>query len=387
MTVATKVNWHWVVIACINLFLFGLSDNIRGPIFPEILAEFQLSHSRGSLFFAVTSLLTASGALLVPWVVRRTDKGLALLLFTSLLAVSQWGYFVSSSYRLVLMFAVLLGVAMGGLAVLQNLIVVASTPAHRRPQIQNGLHACYGASSVLAPGLVIALSLLGLTWRWSFLVTCLLDGLFAVLLVVWGRSRGGVLPIEEPPHLTNARYSRREAWYMALIVALYLALELLLSSRLAVLMREVRGLDLRDSSFWVLVFFGGLFFGRVVFSFVRPGVSLRFQLIVCLILTAVLIFGGVSWAPELLCLAGLTLAPFYPLILTGMSYLFHKNVDRATSLALALSGFAVVSMHGAVGWISDLYGIRMAYGLGLILTAIILLLILCYHRFFGRSIP
>ena len=39
---------RWAVIfACMSMFVLGLSDNIRGPLFPELLQYFNLTNSQG----------------------------------------------------------------------------------------------------------------------------------------------------------------------------------------------------------------------------------------------------------------------------------------------------------------------------------------------------
>ena len=38
-----------------SLFALGLVDNARGPVFPDILKEFSLTDTVGSLFFLVAS--------------------------------------------------------------------------------------------------------------------------------------------------------------------------------------------------------------------------------------------------------------------------------------------------------------------------------------------
>ena len=51
-----KIIWPLILISFASLFVFGISDNIRGPLFPEILKEFNISDSMGSLMFALSSL-------------------------------------------------------------------------------------------------------------------------------------------------------------------------------------------------------------------------------------------------------------------------------------------------------------------------------------------
>ena len=56
----SKTQWA-VFFAFVSMFALGGSDNIRGPLFPELLRYFQLTNSQASLSFAV-----ASFAMMIP---------------------------------------------------------------------------------------------------------------------------------------------------------------------------------------------------------------------------------------------------------------------------------------------------------------------------------
>lgn len=381
----SRIHWPWVLLAYLSLFVFGLTDNIRGPIYPEFLNHFQISHSQGSFFFSVASMTNMLGAFYVPRMIDYFGHFKTLIIFMTILFVSQLGFFLSPGFGLILFFCFFYGIAIGGLGVTQNLLVLVATPVEHRQQIQSGLHACYGAASFMAPGLVIAVSLMGFTWKDSFGVVAAIIFLFL----------GGLYFIKTQPYqkqgdaevIVAPLYRRRESFYAATILAIYVALEILVGSRLALFMREERGIDLRGSSFWVFVFYGGLFLGRMLLSVYRPPFAISSQLKCSLTGTALLIVGAVFGLPELLAFTGFTLAPFYPLMMTAMSLLFHEKVDRAASLGIALSGISVVSMHAAVGFMSDLFGLRFAFLLGLLLSLIAFVMILLHKRYFGRAIP
>lgn len=381
----SRIHWQWVFLAYWSLFVFGLTDNIRGPLFPELLSHYQVSQSTGSLFFAVASFMNIVGAFFVPRLIHRVGHLGTLVLFMFLLLITQLGFYFSPSFGLILFFCAFYGMAIGGLGVTQNLLVLVATPAEHRQQIQSGLHACYGASSFLAPGLVISCSLAGLTWKENFAFTALIIFLFlASLYFVKHQPRESQV---DGQLSGNMIYKRREVFYLATALAIYVALENLIASRLALFMRMEKGLDLRGSTFWVFIFFGGMFLGRTLFGIYRPPWTMSAQMKASLVGTTVLLLGGIFVAPELLAFTGLTMAPFYPLMMTAISVLFHEKVDRAAALAVALSGVAVVSMHAAVGFLSDLLGLKWAFLLGVGLSSVAFAMIILHKRCFGRAIP
>src|SRR5262249_54553582 len=52
-----------VICAYISLFILGLMDNSRGPFYPDILSDFGVNVTKGSLFFATTSMFSFIGSL------------------------------------------------------------------------------------------------------------------------------------------------------------------------------------------------------------------------------------------------------------------------------------------------------------------------------------
>lgn len=380
-----RIHWQWVFLAYWSLFVFGLTDNIRGPLYPEISKHFDVSQSTGSLFFAVASFMNVVGAFFVPRLIHRVGHLGTLVLFMFVLMVTQLGFYFSPSFGLILFFCAFYGMAIGGLAVTQNLLVLVATPAEQRQQIQSGLHACYGASSFLAPGMVITCSIAGLSWKENFAFTSLIIFLFlASLYFVKHQPRQS----QVDGQITAQTFvKRREMVYLAATLGIYVAVENLIASRLALFMRLEQGLDLKQSTFWVFVFFGGMFLGRTLLGFYRPPFTIASQLKLSLIGTSVLIVGGIFVRPEIMALTGFALAPFYPLMMTAMSLLFHEKMDRAAALAVALSGVAVVSMHAAVGFLSDLVGLNWAFLLGVGLSFVAFGMIILHKRYFGRAIP
>ncbi len=82
----SKTRWA-VFFACLSMFILGLSDNIRGPLFPELLRYFDISNTQASLSFGVASFAAFSGNLISTFLLKRIhlDRLLALaILFMSL---------------------------------------------------------------------------------------------------------------------------------------------------------------------------------------------------------------------------------------------------------------------------------------------------------------
>ena len=64
-----------VALGYAGLFVFGLVDGVRGPVFPDVLAAFDLSDAQGAWFF----FLPAAAALvnnlaLTGWIERKIGR-------------------------------------------------------------------------------------------------------------------------------------------------------------------------------------------------------------------------------------------------------------------------------------------------------------------------
>lgn len=380
-----RTDWVWVMLAYLTLFVFGLADNVRGPLFPEILQDFQVTHSKGSLFFVVASATSILGAYIVPTLLRITTYAKVLGLFLVFMTIALLGFYSVKQFEILLFFCFLFGLGIGGLGVVQNLLVLLAARDERRQQLQSGLHACYGAASWLAPGFIILVANAERSWRVNFLlIGMMFVGSLVFLLVFARRGEDLKLPVENKESPT---YLRSQAWYLALSLAVYVALEILMSSRLALFLRSEEGLDLAQSSFWMSWYFAGLLGGRVVLIFYRPPFAIRNQMLVSLLGTGAVMVLGLLHHPAWMVASGLTMAPFFPLMMTAMSLLFPSHVEKVAALGISVSGVVVVGMHAAFGVISDVWGLRTAFWFGLLLPAAAILLLLGFNKTFQRSIP
>ncbi len=378
------MNYFGLFLAYFSLFVFGLADNIRGPIFPEILAEYSLSNKVGSLYFAVASFMGIVGGLLGSfwlknWSMRSSLQG-------SLLGVS-FAFFMMSvapSFLGLLLAAAIFGVSLGVLGVSQNVLALSSSDPARRQKVQAGLHSMYGAASLLAP---ICFQI-GMdqfqSWRFG---VALCSGLvfLSFLSTLWPKE----LPLaqlssdSENSHQGN----RKKEIYFASILATYVLCELLISSRLALYLRNEVGLETSQSSWAVTLFFVFMFVGRLLYVAFHPPFLIRNQLLLSLTLTVVSILFGIYFHWSGLVLSGLLMAPFYPLAMTAVGQLFPSTVSRATSFCIAAIGVFVVFMHIVFGFTADFLGLKSALLIAPLFAFISLLGILNFQRFFAQRLP
>jgi MFS transporter, FHS family, glucose/mannose:H+ symporter len=368
-----------------SLFALGLADNIKGPLYPEVRAQFLLGNVRGSLFFALASLMLIPGGYLGSFFIRRAGRLATLKLSLFLLSLSLSLIACLGDFNLILSAVVLSGAALGMLGVVQNVIVVESAYPEELSRWQSGLHSMYGLASLIAPQIVSVLYGVHPQWQLPFFFVSVLIFLFFLYsLKIPDRGHN----FSQPESLQAlAPFSNRQAYFFSFITAAYVASELLVSTRIAQYCREVVGYDLRAAAGLNTLYFICLFLGRVLFAFWQPRLSLKVQLIMSLVLSAGLCLAGVKFHPLALALSGLAMAPFYPMAMTMAGRLFQRNLSQVAGLMIAMSGVLVVLMHVSVGYLSDQYGVAFALRLGPLFSMIALMMLLLYPSLFKRKLP
>lgn len=351
------MKWLPIVLAYASLFILGGIDNIRGPLFPSMLAEMKISDFAGSWFFAVAALLAFGGGFGCRFTVKRIGLYLHLRLALLTLSVSVALIGLGHQFWIMMVGSAGLGLSMGVIGVVQNLLIIqGSTPGNMR-RLLSGLHSMYGMASLLAPIVVAGLFKFNVPWRWAF-------GGFSVLplLLVPFTFILDLKPITDNKEGLVAGPNKK--WLPAVFCVMlgsYVACEIMVSSRLALYMLRVYGKTEQQSSLYVAFFFLFLFLGRSLFASIPVVFSNRNMLIYSALLSVVTILCGLLWHPLFLGVSAFFMAPFFPVALAYAYELFASGSEKVISLAISLMSLFVLLMHGLIGLISDHYSIHVAY--------------------------
>ncbi len=355
-----------------TLFILGLSDNIRGPMFSSILEQFQITQTTGSLFFSVASLFAWIVGSLSSILIHKYGafKSLILSLGIMMLGCLMMGL-IKTQFYVFLIGAVFLGASMGLMGVSQNVLVMVNAPAGKLAKYQSGLHAMYGISSLLAPFVVAGFVSLGQSYQNSFYVSALLCLVMILLSKFLHGKPGSTVEKDEDPRASD-RLSAKDNFKFwknliiySLVVACYVGLELSLSTRSS-LFYEKELLFSKEqaikSGSW---FFMALALGRVL-SFLFPlKWPVRIQAIVLLTLS-VLFFSVSIWFKSFwIFFSGFLMAPLYPILMAYGAELFKKQLALMTSIAVSLSSMIVIIMHSMMGWVGDHFGVAHSFWVGI----------------------
>ena len=209
-----------MAIGCLVLVALGLRPGIVsiGPILPDMIGKFALSHTQASLLTAIPTVLMGLLALPTPWLARRFGRDRVIISALLVLACATAGRAFSGSATT--LFVTTAGVG-AGIAVAGALVpgfVKAEFPG--RVAILMGVYAmALSVGSTLAAGVTGPLAHIFGTWRisaglWAFPA---LAGVFAWLRIkARGRDAAGVADAT-PRHRLPLR--NRTAWLVAAFFA------------------------------------------------------------------------------------------------------------------------------------------------------------------------
>jgi MFS transporter, FHS family, glucose/mannose:H+ symporter len=363
------VIWPYLILAFLCLFTFGLCDNLRGPIYPELLREFNVSNSFGAWFYAITSLFSFVGSLFCLQALKRIDRIQNVYVALVLLTAGLIAQGLSANFWQLLVASSCMGLGLGFLGVSNNLLATIGSSAAKRQKVLSGLHSMYALSSLVAPLVVTFVYSSGGRWRECFFVGAAL----CLAVLVGGfifqpkentnlekKIRGTA--IEDLSHHKNVKLPG--VAILAVAVASYVMAEILVSSRLALYLRVVKNYDLHQSSVYLTGFFVGLLAGRLLFSFYQPKIKLFNQLLVSLLVTVLMLILGIKVHESFFIASGLSMGPFFPLAVNYISESFPRALNRAMAFTVSIQSLFVVIMHLSFGWVTDAFGIIQAMAAG-----------------------
>jgi fucose permease len=357
------MRWTLLLSAYGSLLVYGLVDNARGPLFPDLLLGLRLSDSLGGLLFTTTSGFGAVGAVGGRWVRRRVSLSASLRLGLLLFALGAAGFGASRGLPGLLSAAAVLGVGMGLLSLVQAEAVARGSPPALHRRTFAGLHVMYGASSFAAPLVVGALARAELGWQATCFVLSALVCL-SVLVLLPVSDPGGPAPEAPKPEPGAKSEAPDDAGLgrqvlFSMILGTYCMGELTIGTRLVL---HARRLDWSPGEAEALLsgFFLGMLAGRMFVTLVPLRLSHRGLLYASGGLAALSAVAGLLWHPAGLAVSGLFMGPFYP---TGQALLresFPRSFDAVMGTALVVVAGLVMATHAGVGVASDAVGLPVA---------------------------
>lgn len=369
------MNKAYIILAYTSLFALSLLDNGRGPAYPDILKDFAIDATKGSLIFSLASF---SGlAINLTSGIWFKSLGAIKATYLSLISLALGGaaYYFSgemNSFTVLMIASVLLGIGLSLCTITMNILVARGSNDQNRRQLFAGLHSVYGVTSFIAPYLLNGFILLSMGWKEYFLVSALI----VILVLLFN-----ILKKPLDLHIDNYRESsfkasKRDIFLFGIFFGMYVSSELIISSRLSLIMETVYSYSKLDSAKALSLFFIFLAGGRLFFSFVKIPFKAVNLLKISIIGSLILLGLGVYIHPLFLSGLGITMSYFFPVALEFLSSIFQENTDKMTTYIMTAISISLSINHYLFGVISGHFGTLS--GLWLVLIFQVLCFILLF---------
>lgn len=323
--------------------------------------------------FALSNISGFLASYACRYLLRRYDRLTVLRGGATGLMLSMWGMAASTAFPFFLFFSFAFGLSLGVLGLVPNILVALGSSSQRKQRMLSGLHTMYGMASLLAPLLAATIEHFTGNWRWTFVA----GSLAPLLLLIYTshashKSLHTKAEFSAEKHKANKKKNFKPQLFLAIMLSLAVAAEIMVSSRLALYMQRIWNFDMEASSLYVTYFFVCMMLGRLLFALVHFEKSPRFLLSLSLITTAIFLLAGVFWHPLFLAGTGFTIAPFYPLSISWISSEFPEDLDTAVSYMMATDSLMLIFMHLSIGRLTDLMNIQQAmlWGLGFVFISL-----------------
>ena len=314
----------------------GLPDSLLGSAWPVMHQEIAVPISYAGFVSMTISLGTIFSSLISDRVVRKFGTGFVTAVSVSMTAVALFGFSVSSSFWMLILWAIPYGIGGGGGdAALNNYVAL-----HYKAQHMSWLHCFWGVGACISP-YIMSFSLLRLdSWNYGYrivsVIQIVLSAFVFLSLPMWKRTRVDDNSEDNSSGACDKALSFKEIISIPGAVSCfftffaYCALELTSSLWASSYLVQNRGISPETASAFASLFYIGITVGRAINGFlamkfrdrilIRCGLGIIFLGIMLLIVPLGEITALVGFV-----VIGFGCAPVYPCIIHMTPDLFGRD--------------------------------------------------------------
>ena len=383
-----KSLWLITAGAFFAFFLFGFTDNLKGPTLPALLRDLHFSYAQGGtlLFAAYVGFLIAT--LFTGVLADLAGKKAVLLVAGACLFLGIGGYSLLHAFWLLAAAILVLGLGLGSIEVGGNTVIV-DLHGEQKGRYLNLLALFHGLGSLAAPFYAGQMLAAGFAWRQVYQFSLILVVILPLYFLFLKYPRNDVAGANRMNWrgVGKMAFTREMIWFY-LLIALYVAAEVGLASWLVEFLQKAKSQSVVLSSTFLSLFFGGVMLGRFLGSFVVERIGyLKSLLLVSGAAILCLAIGtfGPSFAVFFLPLAGLFYSIIFPTATAAVSDLHKENVGTVLGLFFAFAGVGGMIGPWLMGLVSDWLGITAGFSLVLIYCSVMFGSLLVLGKIQGLS--
>jgi fucose permease len=342
-----------------GFFIFGLSENIKGPALPRMQTDFTLSELQLGFLLSLNSLGYLLACSYTGWLSLRIGiRSTGIIAFVSM-AVSGILMYASTSYGLLTASYFLLYLGNGMLEIGLG-IMAARIFTRNTGMMMNLSHFFYGLSSTVAP--LLASSMMGwsafghdLGWRGMYLILLMLS-LLPVIPTLYGKFPESAQTAEERLPLKGF-FRDRIAWMIVLILSCGVVAELSIGSWLVNYLEKAHQWSTEDASGMLSLFFLFFMLSRLLLGPLTDRIGYLLSIILLSALAGLCCIGGIllnGKAAVLFAAAGIGVAPIYPTVMALLAKRYPRGTESAITFTVTLMGIGSVLGNLLIGAIIDI---------------------------------
>ena len=328
-----------IYLAFISL---GLPDSLLGSVWPTIYQEFNVPVSYAGAIFMIISAGTIFSSLQSDRLTKLLGTGKVTAFSVLMTAVALWGFSISSSYWMLVLWAIPYGLGAGSVdASLNNYVAL-----HYKSHHMSWLHCMWGVGASIGPYIMSFALLNGQTWnmgyRYISLIQVVLTIIIMLSLPLWKKRPviDDVDGVQESENKKDKALTLKEivnipgAKQVMLMFFCYCALEQTTGLWASSYLVLQHGFDLEIAASYASLFFIGITVGRAVSGFItmklndKQMIYLGQVIILIGIILMCLPFGHKVALIGLVTI-GLGCAPIYPCIIHSTPTNFGADKSQA----------------------------------------------------------
>lgn len=382
-----------LAVIYLSFISLGLPDSLLGSAWPSIYPEFQVPVDYAGVIFMIIAAGTIISSLQSDRLTKKFGTGKVTAFSVLTTAVALWGFSMSHSYWMLIVWAIPYGLGAGSVdASLNNYVAL-----HYKSRHMSWLHCMWGVGASVGPYIMSYVLSRGQSWhsgyRWISYIQIILTAILMLTLPLWkqqstsycddvtskeqGKRKESeqVLSLSEVIHISGAKQ-------VLLMFFCYCALEqtsgLWASSYLVL----KYGIDVGTAAGYGSLFYVGITVGRAISGFltiklqdnqmIRLGQALILTGLICMFLP----FGS-KIALAGLIIVGLGCAPIYPCIIHSTPSNFGaENSQALVGVQMASAYLGNLLMPPLFGMIAK----RISVGIFPVYLLGILILMYVMHR-------
>ncbi len=350
-----------VAVIYLAFISLGLPDSLLGSAWPSMYGEFDVSIDYSGYIFATISVCTVISALFSSKVTNRFSTKIVTVVSIFMTAAALFGFSVSSSYWMLIVFAIPYGLGAGSIdAALNNYVAI-----HFESKHMSWLHCMWGIGTMVGPFIMSKTLTSSDSWQLGYRLIAIIQLVIGLIVLsslpLWKDDKAAEVKEKTNTNVFSA-LKINGVIYMLLVFFAYCALEQTVNLWASSYLSLSLDVSSEKAAAYASMFFIGITIGRAASGFITARVNddqmVNLGLaIVCV--GVVLMLLPVGLYPKLagLVLVGLGCAPIYPCMIHATPAHFGaENSQNVIGLQMASAYVGTTLMPPLAGQLIDLIG-------------------------------